>query len=121
MNLGNGNVKSTGYYVQIAALYDQMVGIGKPGIAFRWDNSKVDNYAYTTVTNNGTNNYNIPSGKINRYGIFLNYYMAGEAARISFGADIVEPDSNLKNISLPNGGGYLKNFTDWTLALQTEF
>ena len=108
MNVGYGNVKSTGYYVQIAALYDQMVGIGKPGIAFRWENSKVD--------------YVLPSSaKIDRYGIFVNYYMAGEAARISFGADIVEPDSNLKNVSLPNGGGYLKNFTDWTLALQTEF
>ena len=121
-----GNVKSTGYYVQIAALYDQMVGIGKPGIAFRWDYSKVDNYAYTTVTTNGSGTSNttitsIPSAKINRYGIFLNYYIAGEAARISLGADIVEPDSNLKNVSLPNGGGYLKNFTDWTLALQTEF
>jgi len=117
MNLGYGNVKSTGYYVQLAALYDQMVGIGKPGIAFRWENSKVDNYAYTS----GSTTTPISSGKINRYGIFVNYYMAGEAARISFGADIVEPDSTLKSVSLPNGGGYLQNFTDFTLALQTEF
>ena len=108
MNVGYGNVKSTGYYVQLAALYDQMVGIGKPGIAFRWENSKVDYYLPS-------------SAKIDRYGIFVNYYMAGEAARISFGADIVEPDSNLKNVPLSNGGGYLQNFTDWTLALQTEF
>jgi hypothetical protein len=117
MNLGYGNVKSTGYYVQLAALYDQVVGLGKPGIAFRWDNSKVDNYAYTS----GSTTTPIPSGKIDRYGIFVNYYIAGEAARLSLGADIVEPDSTLKNISLPNNGGYLKNFTDWTLALQTEF
>ena len=123
MNLGYGNVKSTGYYVQLAALYDQVVGIGKPGIAFRWENSKVDNYAYTitNTTNNTTTTTPISSGKINRYGIFVNYYMAGEAARISFGADIVEPDSTLKNIPLPNNNGYLKNFTDFTLALQTEF
>jgi hypothetical protein len=106
----NSNVKSTGYYVQLAALYDQVVGLGKPGIAFRWENSKVDNYS----------SLNGQSGKINRYGIFVNYYIAGEAAKMSLGADIVDPDSNLKNVTLSNGGN-LKSFTDWTLALQTEF
>jgi len=95
-----------------------MVGIGKPGIAFRWENSKVDNADFHSL---GGLNLKGQSAKIDRYGIFVNYYMAGEAARISLGADIVEPDSNLKNVSLPNGGGYLKNFTDFTLALQTEF
>jgi len=28
MNVGYGNVKSTGYYVQLAGLYDQVVGLG---------------------------------------------------------------------------------------------
>lgn len=106
----NNKVKSTGYYVQLAALYDQMVGIGKPGIAFRWENSKVDNYI---------SSINVPSGKINRYSIFVNYYIAGEAAKISAGADIVDPNSTLKN--LYTGNKQLKDFTDWTLALQTEF
>jgi hypothetical protein len=122
MNKGYGNVKSTGYYVQLAGLYDQVVGLGKPGIAFRWENSKVDNYAYHIFTSN--NNYipiDIPSGKINRYGIFVNYYIAGEAAKMSFGADIVDPNSNLKNYYNSMTGYNLKDFTDWTLALQTEF
>jgi len=111
------NVKSTGYYVQLAALYDQVVGLGKPGIAFRWENSKVDNADFT-----GFNGYTLngQSGKINRYSIFVNYYIAGEAAKMSLGADIVEPDSNLKNLDLGNNN-YLKSFTDFTLALQTEF
>jgi hypothetical protein len=48
-------------------------------------------------------------------GIFANYYIAGEAAKMSLGADIVDPNSTLKSVY----GG--KDFTDWTLALQTEF
>jgi len=109
----NSNVKSTGYYVQLAALYDQVVGIGKPGIAFRWENSKVDNANFLTLDGQ--------SAKINRYGIFVNYYIAGEAAKMSLGADIVDPNGALKSVSLPNDNGNLKSFTDWTLALQTEF
>jgi len=111
-----GNVKSDGYYVQLAGLYDQVVGLGKPGIAFRWENSKVD---YANFLN-----LNGQSAKINRYSIFVNYYIAGEAAKLSLGADIVDPDSNLKaqKLSCSNGTcNYLKDFTDFTLALQTEF
>jgi hypothetical protein len=107
----DSKIKSTGYYVQLAALYDQVVGLGKPGLAFRWENSKVD--------------YVLPSSaKINRYSIFVNYYIAGEAAKLSLGADIVDPDSTLKAQKLSCSGStcnYLKNFTDFTLALQTEF
>jgi len=112
-----GNVKSDGYYVQLAALYDQVVGLGKPGIAFRWENSKVDNADFSSL---GGLSLDGQSAKINRYGIFVNYYIAGEAAKMSLGADIVDPNSNLKNVTLSNGGN-LKSFTDWTLALQTEF
>jgi hypothetical protein len=114
MNMGYGNVNSTGYYVQLAALYDQVVGLGKPGIAFRWENSKVENLLPNSTYTGSVN------GKINRYSIFVNYYIAGEAAKMSLGADIVEPDSNLKNLDLGNNN-YLKSFTDFTLALQTEF
>ena len=118
MNVGYGNVKSDGYYVQLAGLYDQVVGLGKPGIAFRWENSKVENALVNFATNSSVN------GKINRYSIFVNYYLAGEAAKMSLGADIVDPNSNLKGVNLtgnPISPNYLKDFTDFTLALQTEF
>jgi hypothetical protein len=116
--VNNSKVKSTGYYVQLAALYDQVVGLGKPGIAFRWEHSKVENYIPNLATGTGSVN-----GKIDRYSIFVNYYIAGEAAKLSFGADIVDPNSNLKNYYYYlTGNQYkLKDFTDWTLALQTEF
>ncbi|ACG57647.1 conserved hypothetical protein [Hydrogenobaculum sp. Y04AAS1] len=113
-----GNVKSDGYYVQLAGLYDQVVGLGKPGIAFRWENSKVDNADFSNFcSSSGVCGLDLggQSGKINRYSIFVNYYIAGEAAKMSLGADIVDPNSTLKNAY--NG----KSFTDWTLALQTEF
>ncbi|GAB6077923.1 porin [Hydrogenobaculum acidophilum] len=105
-------VKSDGYYVQLAALYDQVVGLGKPELAFRWEESSVKNLLYNGNTYLG-------DGKINRYSIFVNYYIAGEAAKMSLGADIVDPNSTLKN--LYTGSNQLKDFTDWTLALQTEF
>jgi hypothetical protein len=116
--INDSKVKSTGYYVQLAALYDQVVGLGKPGIAFRWEHSKVENLLLNPNTLTGSVN-----GKIDRYSIFVNYYIAGEAAKLSFGADIVDPNSNLKNYYYYlTGNQYkLKDFTDWTLALQTEF
>jgi len=115
MGTSYGNVKSDGYYVQLAGLYDQVVGLGKPGIAFRWENSKVDYANYLTL--------NGQSAKINRYSIFVNYYIAGEAAKLSLGADIVDPNGALKGVNLgtQSNPNYLKSFTDFTLALQTEF
>jgi hypothetical protein len=115
------NVKSDGYYVQLAALYDQVVGLGKPGIAFRWEDSQVDN---TGAFYTGGPSLNGQSAKINRYSIFVNYYIAGEAAKLSLGADIVDPDSTLKGATITTTSGSttnLKDFADFTLALQTEF
>ncbi|AEF19337.1 MULTISPECIES: hypothetical protein [unclassified Hydrogenobaculum] len=114
------NVKSDGYYAQLAVLYDQVVGLGKPGIAFRWEQSKVDNYPYPIGSKNPID---VTDAKIDRYSIFVNYYIAGEAAKLSLGADIVDPNSNLEDVNLnPNGNSnYLKDFADFTLALQTEF
>jgi len=100
-NIGYGTVKSRGYYLQLAGLYDQVVGIGKPGLAFRWENARIKNFGPGTE-------------KIDRYGIFANYYISGEAARVSFGADVINYNNYLQTY------GY-KDHTDWTLALQTEF
>jgi len=44
--------------------------------------------------------------------VFLNYYIKGQDAKIQFGADVV---------SLKNKASNEKNYTDWTLALQTQF
>lgn len=85
------------YYVQGQLLFDQVVGLGKPALAIRYE--KLDD---RTAANKDTN----------RTGVFLNYYIKGQDAKIQLGADVVI----LKN-KAPNE----KNYTDWTLALQTQF
>jgi len=89
--------KYKAYYVQGQLLYDQVVGVGKPAIAFRYE--KLDDR----------------DGDLdaNRLGVFVNYYIKGQDAKIQFGADIV----NLKNTDVDNK----KDYTDWTLALQIQF
>jgi len=85
------------YYVQGQLLFDQVVGLGKPALAIRYE--KLDD---RTAANKDTN----------RTGVFLNYYIKGQDAKIQLGADVVI----LKN-KAPNE----KNYTDWTLALQIQF
>lgn len=100
-------IKATGYYLQTALLYDKYVGIGKPSLAFRYE------------TDENTNNYQ-NKAKINRLSIFAIYYINSESAKISLGADFINPDSNLV-YDTANGQTTLKNYWDYTLALQTMF
>lgn len=93
-----GKAKDRAYYVQGQLLYDQVVGLGKPALAIRYE--KQDD---RTASNLDTD----------RVGVFLNYYIKGQDAKIQFGADVV----SLKNKNVDNR----KNYTDWTLALQTQF
>uniref|UniRef100_A0A7C2VB76 Porin n=1 Tax=Hydrogenobacter sp. TaxID=2152829 RepID=A0A7C2VB76_9AQUI len=92
-----GKVKDRAYYVQGQLLFDQVVGLGKPALAIRYE--KLDD---RTAANKDTN----------RTGVFLNYYIKGQDAKIQLGADVV---------SLKNKASNEKNYTDWTLALQTQF
>ena len=92
-----GKVKDRAYYVQGQLLFDQVVGLGKPALAIRYE--KLDD---RTAANKDTN----------RTGVFLNYYIKGQDAKIQLGADVV---------SLKNKATNEKNYTDWTLALQTQF
>jgi len=113
-----GRIKSEdsdAWYVQGQLLYDQVVGFGKPAIAFRFDTIKNDN-----AINIGTK---ADDAKYNRWGVAFNYYIKGQAARISLGFD---------NVKYKDGSKYtLKYFdpktkyedsiTDWYLYLQTQF
>ncbi len=103
-DVGAVGAKDRAYYVQGQLLYDQVVGLGKPALGIRYE--KQDD---RTARNLDTN----------RVGVFLNYYIKGQDAKIQLGADFV----NLKNKRDFNGNGTIdeKNYTDWTLALQTQF
>ncbi|MGC8677359.1 MAG: short chain amide porin [Hydrogenobaculum sp.] len=104
--------EAQGYYLQTQLLYDRYVGIGKPALVLRYENDENKNYY--------TYNNSFVTGKVSMTDIFFNYYIDGENANISLGAQIVSPNSDLKNATA-NGNNQLKSFTDWTLALRTVF
>jgi len=104
--------EAQGYYLQTQLLYDRYVGIGKPALVLRYENDENKNYYY--VGNS------FVTGKVSITDIFFNYYIDGENANISLGAQIVSPNSDLKNATA-NNGNQLKSFTDYTLALRTVF
>ncbi len=132
-----GNKPSaSGYYLQTQLMYDKYVGIGKPALALRYESYTNKNlYAVGTngiVTNNPNNSVGAPNGsyqdgKIQNISVFLNYYIASQNAKISLGADFVNPNSVVKNAECEGGNPNLypntcgKNFVDYTLQLQVIF
>lgn len=104
--------EAEGYYLQTQLLYDRYVGIGKPALVLRYEEDENKNYTY--------NNSNFVTAKVSTTDIFFNYYIDGFNANVSLGAQIVSPNSDLKNVTAHNGN-QLKSFTDWTLALRTVF
>ncbi len=90
------------FWLQGQLLYDQVVGLGKPAIALGLFNSERK-----------------PAGggakpKVNRYALYFNYYIKGHAAKIQAGMDSIQRNSTDK-------GATGKSYTDFTLALQTQF
>ncbi len=105
--------KATQIYVQGQLLYDQMVGFGKPALAIRFEENK----------NKGLRQFNTNNGQITpisgepknmRLGVFANYYIKGQDAKVSLGVDSVNRNTASKGT---NG----KSFTDYTLYFQTRF
>jgi len=108
--------EAQGYYLQTQLLYDRYVGIGKPALVLRYEEDENKNY-YSTP---GSNNF--VTAKVSMTDIFFNYYIDGENASVSLGAQIVNPDGALKAATAnTSNGNQLKNFTDYTLALRTIF
>ena len=105
--------KATQIYAQGQLLYDQVVGFGKPALAIRWEQNKNKDFRQFN-TNNGTTSIVTGEPKNTRVGVFAHYYIKGQDARISFGVDNVNRNSDSK-------GRYGKNFTDVSLYLQTRF
>lgn len=96
------------WYVQAQLLYDQMVGFGKPALALRYDNVKAD-----------TDYYGKDDIKITRWGVVLNYYLKGQAARVSLGFDNVSYKDAAK--AFLKDEGLEDKLTNWYLYFQTKF
>lgn len=109
ITLGQNNVKpkTNAYYVQGQLLYDQVIGFGKPALALKYEYSEYKQFQALSGQ----------KGKVNRTSVFFNYYLKGWNALVSLGADMVSPNGTMKAYN--NNAG--KNFTDFTLALQTIF
>lgn len=86
-----------GYYLQVGGIYDQVVGIGKPGLALKYD--------YSEEKNQGTG----AKTKFKRFGGAVNYFLKGQDAMIQLAVDSVDR---------PAGS---KDYTDVTLAFQVQF
>ncbi|MFP3206403.1 MAG: porin [Hydrogenobaculum sp.] len=106
--------EAQGYYLQTQLLYDRYVGIGKPALVLRYEEDENKNY-YANPNGSG-----FVDAKVSMTDIFFNYYIDGINANVSLGAQIVSPNSDLKNATA-NGSNQLKSFTDYTLALRTVF
>jgi hypothetical protein len=124
--------KATQIYAQGQLLYDKMVGFGKPALAIRLEQNKnkdvlqLDTNTVGAAPTPVNNVFGDPIGepKNTRVGVFVNYYIKGQDAKVSFGVDTVNRNRDSKRNDpgarrTPEVIG--KNFTDFTLYLQTRF
>ncbi len=107
----NASDKASQLYIQGGVLFDQMMGFGKPALAVRVEQNKNKNIAGAGA------NANDPG--VTRFGFWGHYYIKGQAAKVSLGLDAVSLNSEAKNRC--GGPNTCKNFTDFTLQLQTQF
>ena len=104
-------------YVQGQLLFDQVAWLGKPAIAFRYESIKADGQ--------WTDEDSAPKKdlKTETFGLAFNYYLKGQAARISLGFDQTKYKGALKSY-LKRGDSSTKkedSITDWYLYLQSQF
>ncbi|MCS7149854.1 MAG: hypothetical protein RMI93_03840, partial [Caldimicrobium sp.] len=108
------------WYVQGQLLFDQVVGIGKPAIAIRYEKVNVDG----EYVNNATL-LRKKDLEFSTFGLALNYYIRGQAARVSLGFDTTKYDGAASALLRGKGGTPSTKFedriTDWYLYLQSMF
>jgi hypothetical protein len=106
------------WYVTGQLLFDQCVGLGKPAIAFRYERFKGDGQYYDYDTEIIKKDLTAET-----FGLAFNYYIKGQAARISLGFDKTKYKDALKYY-LKYGDPktkYEDSITDWYLYFQSMF
>jgi hypothetical protein len=110
------------WYVTGQLLFDQVVWLGKPAIAFRYEKIKADGqfYYYDAETDTEILKKDLTT---ETFGLAFNYYIKGQAARISLGFDQTKYKNALKYfLKTPSGGVKSEDsITDWYLYLQSQF
>ncbi|NAZ29872.1 MAG: hypothetical protein GU354_01690 [Caldimicrobium sp.] len=114
-NFTTGTVKKGDtdvWYVTGQLLFDQCVWLGKPAIAFRYENITGDGqWTDGTILKKDLT--------AETFGLAFNYYIKGQAARISVGFDHTKYDDALKHYL--KAGNKEDSITDWYLYLQSKF
>jgi hypothetical protein len=104
------------WYVTGQLLFDQCVGLGKPALAFRYEKITGDGqWTDRTILKKDLT--------AETFGLAFNYYIKGQAARISLGFDQTKYKDALKYF-LKYGDSKTKredSITDWYLYLQSQF
>lgn len=100
------------WYAQGQLLYDAVVGFGKPALAIRYENVEADGVASDKK-----------DFAFDRWGVAFNYYLKGQAAKVSLGFDKVEYDDAAKAFLKYNDptSEYEDSITDYYLYIQTKF
>ena len=106
------------WYVTGQLLFDQVMWLGKPAIAFRYEKIKADGQYYD------------PDAEIIKkdlttetFGLAFNYYIKGQAARISLGFDQTKYKDALKYFLKYADPKTKKedSITDWYIYFQSQF
>jgi hypothetical protein len=104
------------WYVTGQLLFDQVMWLGKPAIAFRYEKITGDGqWTDRTILKKDLTT--------ETFGLAFNYYIKGQAARISLGFDQTKYKDALKYF-LKYGDSATKkedSITDWYLYLQSQF
>ena len=115
---GDANI----WYVTGQLLFDQVMWLGKPAIAFRYEKIKGDGqyYYYDPVTDTEIIKKDLTT---ETFGLAFNYYIKGQAARISLGFDQTKYKDALKYfLKTPSGGVKREDsITDWYIYFQSQF
>jgi hypothetical protein len=92
--------------------------LGKPAIAFRYEKITAD--GQWRSPDNATLKKDLTT---ETFGLAFNYYIKGQAARISLGFDQTKYKDALKYFLKTPSGGVKKedSITDWYLYLQSQF
>lgn len=102
------------WYAQGQLLYDAVVGFGKPALAIRYENVEADG-----VYKSGTEVKK--DFAFDRWGVAFNYYLKGQAAKVSLGFDKVEYDDAAKLYLESQPNKKEDSITDYYLYIQTKF
>ena len=97
------------WYLQGQIMYDCVVGIGKPALYLKYEYMEADSM------------YQNKDYEMNRWAVGVNYYIVGNAARLTVGLDNVNYDDGASDYLKANNKNKEDNITDIYVQAQIMF